>query len=164
MLAELEIKTNSAIFEKPADSNVVLKSKTNNSTFAINAKQWAFVKNTSNNAGVEYNLNLKEGDLYAMIITERIEIAVEDLIDIAFENAKSVAPDAKVIKKEYRIVNGKKIIYMEMTGTIKGIKFQYLGYYFSDASGSTQYVVFTGENLVNQYKIEIDHLLNGFYI
>lgn len=56
---------------------------------------------------VEYNLNLKSGDLYRMAITERIEVNLEKLAEIAFNNAKAAAPDAKVVKKEYRVVNGK---------------------------------------------------------
>ncbi|OBT12153.1 hypothetical protein A9264_03165 [Vibrio sp. UCD-FRSSP16_10] len=161
---EIEIKTNPTIFKKPISSNFILKSKTNNSAFAIDTKEWAFVRSKSDDTSIEYSFNLKAGDLYGMAITERIEIDSEKLAEIAFENAKEAAPDAKVVKKEYRIVNGKKLIYMEMTGTMKGIKFKYMGYYFSDVSGSTQFVVYTGASLVSKYNTEIDNILNGFTV
>lgn len=72
-----------------------------------------------------------------------------NLIQLALENAKAVAPDAKITKQEYRIVNGNKVIYLEIDGTIQGINFKYLGYYYSNISGSTQYITYTGASLVD---------------
>ncbi|MBB1272366.1 MULTISPECIES: hypothetical protein [Psychromonas] len=163
-IEEFEISNNPGVFKTPASANFVLKSKKNNATFAFNTKQWVFEKSTTDDSAIEYALTLKAGDLYARVITERIQINNKELTEIALDNAKNVAPNAKVIKKEYRMVNGKKMIYMEMVGTMKGIEFQYLGYYYSDASGSTQYVTFTGASLVEKYRAEIDDLLNGFAI
>jgi len=68
------------------------------------------------------------------------------------------------LKKEYRIVNGNKVIYMEMIGTIQSVKFKYLGYYYSNSSGSTQYLANTSTNLVDKYKTDINNFLNGFSI
>jgi hypothetical protein len=162
--SEIEIKTNPTFFKKPTNSNFVLKSTRNNSAFALNTKEWTFVKSKSDEKGIEYNLNLKAGDLYGMVITERIEIDLEKLAELAIKNAKEADPDVKVVKKEYRVVNGKKLIYMEMIGTIESIKFKYIGYYFSDSSGSSQFVVFAGANFINDYKTEINNLLNGFSV
>ena len=36
---------------------------------------------------------------------------------------------------------------MQMAGTITGMKFTYIGYYYSDASGTTQLVAYTGTSL-----------------
>jgi hypothetical protein len=162
--SEIEIKTNPTFFKKPTNSNFVLKSTRNNSAFALNTKEWTFVKSKSDEKGIEYNLNLKAGDLYGMVITERIEIDLEKLAELAIKNAKEADPDVKVVKKEYRVVNGKKLIYMEMIGTIESIKFKYIGYYFSDSSGYTQFVVFAGANFINDYKTEINNLLNSFSV
>jgi len=161
---QLEIPTNPSVFYSPKTANFILKSKKNNATFAINSKKWVFEKSKNDDAAIEYSLTLKAEDLYARVITERIQMNIKELTEIALDNAKDVAPNTKVLKKEYRTVNGKKMIYMEMVGTMKGIEFQYLGYYYSDASGSTQYVTFTGASLVEKYRSEIDDLLNGFTI
>jgi hypothetical protein len=50
---------------------------------------------------------------------------------------------------------------MEMQGTIDGIDFTYLGYYMSTPAGSTQWMVYTSTNLMNEYRDEIETLLNG---
>jgi len=89
---------------------------------------------------------------------------MEELVKIALENAKSVAPNIKIKKQEYRVVNGNRVIYMEMEGILQGMKVTYLGYYFSNETGSTQYLTFTGSNLVNKYRKDIDNFLNGFTI
>lgn len=45
---------------------------------------------------------------------------------------------------------------MEISGIISGIKFTYLNYYLSNSSEATQFVVYTGSNLVKKYQAEID--------
>lgn len=154
------IGTNKKNFTKPKESSFLLKSIKNNSAYWINTNKWAFKKATGN-PEAEYELQLKSEDLYGMIIAEGIEIELEALTDLAISNAKSAAPDINVVKKEYRMVNGKKVIYMEMRGTIQSIKFTYLGYYYSDKSGSTQLITYTATNLIEKYQSDIFDLLNG---
>lgn len=154
------IETNKKIFERSRDSSFLLKSTKNNSAYWINTDKWSFRKG-KNSTEAEYVFQLKGKDLHAMAISEGVEIPLESLGNIALTNARKVAPDSKSVKQEFRIVNGKKVLYMEINGTIQGIKFTYLGYYYSDVSGSTQLVTYTGSNLVDKYKSEIDDFLNG---
>jgi len=161
---QIALTTNPKIFKKNKQSNFDIKSGKTNSLFAINSKKWKFKKNENGHESAEYTFELKNGDLYGMAISEQVEIDVEELAKIAFDNAKGAAPDTEIVKKEYRIVNGNKVIYMEMVGTIQSIKFKYLGYYFSNSSGSTQYLAYTGNNLVDKYKTDINNFLNGFSV
>jgi len=158
-----EILTNENTFLKPESSNFLLKSTRTKSAYWIASDKWNFKKAT-NNAEAEYEFQLKGGDLYGLSISEGVAIPIESLASIALENAKEAAPDAKIIKQEYRIVNGIKVLYMEMKGTLQGIKFMYLGYYYSDDSGSTQFLAYTGSSLVGKYKSEINDFLNGFVV
>lgn len=155
-----EIEVNNAKFEKPQASTFLLKSKRNKSSFWIDSSKWSF-KKPDHDAVIEYQFQLKGKDLYAMAITEGVEIPVDSLADIALTNAQGAAPDAKVVKKEYRTVNGKKVIYMEMKGTIKGINFTYLGYYYASSAGATQFIAYTATSAVTRYSSEIIELLNG---
>lgn len=159
-LGEEVIKTNKSDFKKPASSTFLLKSTKNNSAFWINANTWTFKKATDT-AAAEYDLQLKNNDLFGLVITEAISVPVESLTKIALTNAKDVAPDMEVLEKEYRYVNGLKVIYMEMAGTLQGMKITYLGYYYSNESGATQFLIYTGTNLVDKYKEEITDFLNG---
>lgn len=157
-----ELVVNPTKFTKPGDASFEVKSTVNGSTFWINPKKWAFKKNDKTVEASEFSFRLKNSDLYGMAITEELQIDLVALTDVAFENAKEAAPDVKINKREYRIVNGHKVIYMEMIGTIQGVKFRYLGYYFADQSGSTQYLTYTGNSLVDKYRKDIDDFLNGF--
>ena len=154
------IETNKKKFERPRTSSFLLKSTKNNSAYWINTDKWVF-KKAKDSASAEYEFRLKGKDLYGKAITEEAVIPVESLANIALSNAREVAPDAKRVKQEFRIVNGKKVIYMEMSLTIQGMKAIYFGYYYSDVSGVTQLIVYTTTNLVDKYKSEINNLLNG---
>ena len=49
-----------------------------------------------------------------------------------------------------------------MNGTIKGIHFTYLGYYFSSPKGTVQFLTYTSVNLLEEYRKDLEELLNGF--
>lgn len=154
------IGTNKRKFLKPKDSSFLLKSKINNSAFWVNTHRWTFGKGDA--ADIEYKFRLKGKSLYGMAITEEISMPVVALADIALANMKDVAPDAKMVRQEYRFVNGKKLLYMEINGTIRGIQYSYRGYYYSNDYGVTQFLTYTGTNLVSKYTSEINDFLNGF--
>jgi hypothetical protein len=158
-----EILLNKNSFAKGKESTFTLKSKVNDAEFSIDPKAWSFKKGKDDEE-TEYSFKLKGKDLYGMAITEGIEIDVVILSQIALQNAKDVAPDAKITKQEYRIVNDNKVIYQEMDATIQGMKIKYLGYYYSDKSGSTQYLTYTGASLFDKYKPAMESFLNGFSI
>ena len=158
-----QIFENTNTFTKGEKLNFDLKSNTSGAKFSINPKAWTFKKgNEAQNA--EFELKLKDGDLYGMAITERLQIPMPMLAQVAMANALEFAPNAKIVKQEYRIVNGNKVIYMEISGTSQGIKFKYFGYYHSNKSGSTQYLAYTGESLEELYRSDIDDFLNGFSV
>ncbi len=155
-----EISTNPISFSKNSEATFLLKSNKVNMGFCINPKKWSFKKATSNEAA-EYELQIKDGDLYAMIISEKIEIPLDALKSIAYNNSKEIVSDLKIVKEEYRIVNGKKVLCMQMNGTIQSIKFSYYGYYFSNSNGTVQFITYTSQNLLNKYLPDIENLLNG---
>jgi len=155
------ISTNPKTYSKPKSAGFQLKSTKNNAVFWIDADKWRFQK-AKTNKEAEYEFQLKDGDLYGMAIDEAITIPMDTLADIALSNARNVAPDMRVVKKEYRHVNNTKAIYMEMQGTMRGIPISYFGYYYSDKSGSTQFLAYTGTGLVPKYRKQIAAFLSGF--
>ncbi len=159
-LLENEIPMNKNKFEKDKASTFLLKSNKINVGIYLNPKKWSFTKSTDN-PEAEYELQLKGEDLYGMLITEKVEIPLETLKTIAVENGKAAAPDLMIVKEEYRIVNGLKVLLLQMNGTMQGIKFSYYGYYFSNANGTLQFVTYTSQNLIDSFKPESEKLLNG---
>ena len=155
-----KISVNNKKFFKSKKSTFLVKSKNLNVGIWINPKSWSFTKGTENDA-FEFQFQKKGDDLYAMLISEKIQIPIETLKAIAIENAKRVASNIKVIKEEYRNVNGIKVLMMQMSGTIQGIKFTYYGYYYTNSNGTIQFLSYTGENLFTNYQYSIEEFLNG---
>jgi len=155
------IPVNDKEFLKGKKSTFLVKSKKLNVGIWINPQNWNFTKGTDKDA-FEFQFQKKGDDLYAMLISEKMQIPIETLKGIAIENAKRAAPDTKVIKEEYRKVNGIQVLMMQMSGTMHGMRFTYYGYYYSNSNGTIQLLTYTGENLFNNYLNDIEEFLNGF--
>jgi hypothetical protein len=158
-----EILTNATIFKKNAASSFEVKSKKVNASVFINPKKWKFTPGESGDAG-EYDFDFRNGDVYGMIITEKTEIPLEALKEIAVKNARDAAPDIEVAEEEYRMVNNKKVLCIQMNGTIRGIQFSYFGYYYSSPNGTIQFLTYTSKNLFLDSRNEMQELLNGLVI
>lgn len=157
----IEIPVNPNEFVKSKKSSFLLKSKKFNIGIWIDPKKWKVEKN-KDNEDAEYELELKNEDLYALLITEKVVIPIDVLKDIALKNASEVTSDLKIIHQEYRTVNGLELLYMQMDGNISGLKFSYCGYYYSNENGTVQFLTYTAQNLVDDYKEQIEEMLNGF--
>jgi hypothetical protein len=158
-----DIKLNEKEFSKSKNSTFLVKSKTLNIGVWINPTKWAFEKGDPAESR-EYMFQEKDESLYGMLITEKLQIPIETLLNIAIENGKKAAPDIKIINQEYRIVNGTKVVMMQMSGTIQGINFVYYGYYFSSESGSVQFLTYTSQELVKGYLDDIEEFLDGLVL
>lgn len=158
-----EIPTNSRVFKKNDKATFLVKSNRVPFGFYIDPKKWEF-SNSNDNPDVEYMFQLRSDDLYAMVITEKIEIPLTTLKSIALENGRIMAPDLRIVDEEYRLVNDTKILLLHMEGTLQGIKATYYGYYFSNKNGTVQFVTFTAQNLFPDLKDASEYLLNGLII
>lgn len=134
-----------------------------NYEIAYDSEKWYAYPSVSGSES-EYELDHLDGDVYALVIAERIEIPLESLREIAVENAKAVGPNIEVVLEETRTVNGREVLAMKMAGTVEGIDIQYYGYYTSGDFGTVQFVSYTGQNLADDYADELDELLNGLTI
>ena len=157
------ITVNPKAFTKPSTAIAVKKSVENNTSLNYNPVKWKSSKD-KNNEDAEFEFDHVKGNAYAMMITEKIEIPLESLKNIFFENLLENAPDAKINNAEYRTVNGLKLLHMEVSGTMQGIKFVYFGYFFSNEKGTTQLVCYTAKSLLNEYKTDFEDILNGLRV
>lgn len=150
-------------FSKSDNATFQVKSKKIPVSIWINPKKWAFQKSDPNDAS-EFEFTLKNEEAHGMLISEKIEIPLQTLKQIAFENAKEAAPDIQIVKEEYRTINNTKMLCMQMEGTIQGITFTYFGYYFANENGTLQFLTYTSKNLLSTYYEEMENLLNGLVI
>jgi hypothetical protein len=158
-----EISVNEFLFYKNKNSTFLVKSKNLNIGVWINPKEWKFERGGEDDSA-EFIFTRKGKDLYAMLISEKVEIPLEMLKDIALDNARSVAPDIRIKKEEYRNINGIDVLMLQMYGTLQGMKVSYFGYYYSSVNGTIQLLGYTTTNLFDEYFNDIETLLNGFDI
>ncbi len=157
----VDIEVNPTQFEKSDTAKFKLKSVKTNSEVWIDAKKWAFAKGASDE-DAEYNFQIKGGDVYGQLISEQIELDIITLTTAALNNARSASPGMKMTTLEYRSVNDTNVLFMKMEGAIQGTNYTFAGYYYSNASGSTQFLTYTGANLYDKYSEDIESFLNGF--
>ena len=154
------IPTNPNPFKKDNSSTFLLKSNKIGIGFWINPKEWSFNK-SKDGSTLEYQLELKKGNLHGAIFVERVEMSLQSLRSLALINAKNAAPDVEIIKEEYRNVNGLEVLFLRMNGTVQGVKFAYYGYYYSSSIGTVQFITYTFKNLMDEYLMDCEKLLNG---
>jgi hypothetical protein len=160
-ITEEKIPVNPKSFKKSTESTFLLKMNRANFGIYLNPKKWSFKKSDEDNDS-EYEFELKKEELYGLVVIERIEISIEMLLQNAIEAAKLKSPDLKVVSKEYRNVNGLKVLFLEMHGSFAGTKLYFNGYYFSNENGTIQLLTYTSPNLGNTYRAEMETFLNGF--
>lgn len=156
-----QIPINTKPFRRLKENSFELKSTRVNVCVWLNPLKWSFTRGGDDDAS-EYKFQRKKEDLYAMMISEEVEIPLLTLREIALSNAKSAAPDAKITFEEYRTVNGIKVLCLQMKGTISGMKFIYYGYYYTNESGTVQLITYTTQALFDEYKTDMEDFLNGF--
>ena len=127
----------------------------------IDPKKWKFNKSLSDDS--EYEFELKNEELFGMMINEKIEMSLENLKDSAFYNFDFAASDARIVNQELRNINGLSVLMLHMEGTIDGFSVFYYGYYFSNDQGTVQLIAYSTTNLYEYYKVEIEKFLNGLF-
>jgi hypothetical protein len=111
-----------------------------------------------------FELKHRDGDAYAVIVSERIHIPLDSLKTIALKNAKNVAPDAVIVEEQMRVVNGTEMLYLRISGTMQGIALTYMGHYFTNSDGSIQVITFTSDNLLPEYQADLQEFISGLQI
>jgi hypothetical protein len=160
ILDDTIIAINKKEFIKNKNSTFLVKSKKLNIGIWINPKNWNFTKGTENDF-YEFKFQKKGGDLFGVLIAEKTQIPIKNLKNIVVNSAKSASPDIKVVKEEYRNVNGMQVLLLQMSGTNQGYRFTYYGYYYSNANGTIQLLTYTAENLFPQFLGDMEEFLNG---
>ena len=148
---------------RPSDATFLFKAPKGNFGVWMNPDKWKQAGPTDESS-IKTLFNHKSGDLYAMVIAERVSLTLNSLKNAAISNAKRVAPDLKVELEEPRQVNGKPVLLMKMTGTVQGSPFVYYGYYYGGKEGSLQVVTYTSTNLFDDYKKDMQEFLDGTQI
>ena len=126
--------------------------------------QQKWTQNPSNNDPIKTTFVHQGETSYAMVIAEKAHISLDALERAALINAKKVASDITLLFKEKRVVSGKSVLCMQMTGTVQGSSFMYYVYYYDGSEGNLQVICYTTQELFDQAKSDFDELLSSITI
>jgi len=156
---------NSQIFIKSKDADYCLKSKNLNVGIYLNLKDWSFSKPDSSES-TEFDFTCKTVfDVAGYLFVEKGKgISLERLGKKAIENARRSASRVVILKKEYRAVNGTRLLCLQMDVTIKRINVSTFGYYYASSNGAVQLVASTASKFFQLRKGPMENFLNGFVV
>jgi len=150
-----------AAFTRPSTATSVLTLNKGAATVRYDPAEWTVDKQESVN---KTSFEHKSGDLYGMVIAERLEMTSETLKELALKNAKNAATSVSVLQEDQRVVNGTEVVHLLFEATIQGALFTFEGYYYAGPAGTIQVLTYTGKNLYPQYQDQIQGFLNGLEV
>jgi hypothetical protein len=127
----------------------------------VDETKWKPVKSDSPRRLNFMNVN---GTSWATVVSERLAVPTETLRDIVVTNLEKTASDTRIIREEKRIVNGREILALQMSGTFKNIPFMYFGYYHGGTSGAIQVLTSTPTGEFDRNFKGLTDFLNGLEV
>jgi hypothetical protein len=154
------IPTSKLVYQKPASATLKLSSRIAYSiTLYLDPKKWSSTKVNDTIEFKFYRAGTQEN--IGMLIAEPNPSTYPAMAELAIKNAERGASDVKLIKKEYRKVNGSKMLFLQFTANISGINFTYYNYYYTGGLGTVQLLTYTITDIADKNKQDLQDLLNG---
>jgi hypothetical protein len=131
-------------------------------TLQVDTSQWR--QSETDEVGV-LEFNAVNGEGYARVITERIAMQTNALKDVVLSNIRrKVDGSCKITLEETRIVNGKRVLALQLDANWKSIPIRYYGYIYGGTSGTIQVWTFTGQSIFANNAERFTRFLNGLEI
>ena len=121
-------------------------------------------KQTAPHNDGEFVLLHSSGDGHALVIAEPIAVPLDSLEDVALENAQAVDPNAKVVFRDKRRVNGAVLYFLKIEANVDTVPMVYCGYFYAGENGTVQAVTYAAKTLLPEYEKKFMDFLNGFVV
>ncbi len=115
-------------------------------------------------AGPEAQFVHKDGDVMALVTTDRINMPFPALRKQVVDTVRREDKEARVLEEEKRTVNGSEVLFLRVNAKPKGVPFTFLYYLYSGDTGTIVLSTWTGQDLFKAYRSEMETLLNGLEI
>ncbi len=160
-----EADTSYVHFFKPEKSTKKLSDSTRPYSLWINENEWEVIEKKDSSLGfADYILESKNSNVQAMVIFNDKKIEPAVLINNAVEKARKINPNAGLVDKQERIINGSKILAMRMKVFRQNRALDYYNYYYSGGVGTIQVITFVPEEEFESSEDEMLNLLNGLVV
>jgi len=146
------------LFANPAKS--IVTGEYGTYSIEYDPSTWVLQREVSNKDS-EYEFHHSNGDAYAMLIYEKIQIPLNVLETAAIENLESAASDVKVLSREIIQLGDKTILSIQCEATITKVPVVYRAYLSSGEQGTLQFVTGISKYSFDEYQHDCQTLLRG---
>jgi len=126
----------------------------------VDPKEWS----ETDSRGGPLAFRTTNGEAYAMILSESSVVPTAALKQAVIDNFRKQAPDGKVTLDTKRKVSGHEVLVIGMDGTVNGVPFRYLGYYYAGTSGVVQVFTYTSPEAFERNAPVFTRFLDGLEI
>ncbi len=127
--------------------------------------QWRLTApETSLDKDGQWALAHSSGDAHALVIAERIAVPRSSVEDIALANAQSVDPNARIVFRQQRRVNGVDVRFLKIEADVNAVPMVYWGCFYGGEYGTVQVVTYTAKTLWPDYEKKFMDFLDGFMV
>lgn len=123
-------------------------------------------KSSWKSTGARNDLNFQHvsGEAGFRVVAERMKLSYDELERVAIANARNADPAATVVRRGWRLVNGDRLMVLEIQATVSGLPWTYLGHYYAGPAGTIQIVTWTTTNLLETHRAAFDAIASGFQL
>jgi hypothetical protein len=158
------IPLNPQNYEVPFAATYLYKSKMAGIGLYVDKDLWG-IKSCSMNESCEKKFLCKGENCFASLVTESTEdVALRDMEYFVLESALTNSPDAEITMKEFRMVNGIKVLCLGLKGSIKSLRFEGLTYIYTTENEIVQLWCYTTQKKFRKKLGIIERFLCGLVL
>jgi hypothetical protein len=154
------ITTNPKSFSKSAELVKPAHSTKVNMVVYYDPAKWKAAPNRLHN--MEYFFT-GQHNMFGSLTTEKTQVPNLRIVkDLIVANVQQSVDYFRLKESEYRKVNGKTMLYMRYIANLRGLDFEYAGYYYITKMGFAMLVGYSMQNDFERNLPELQKFLNGF--
>jgi len=132
--------------------------------YSIHYDSTKWTRDSDTMGDAEYMFAHIDGDVGAMVIAERIPLPQKTLRATVIENIKAVSSGFELLGEEPVVVTGASGFRLRFRAKIDGVDLTYSGLYCSGKDATIQLITFTGSNLFEQYREDMEDFQRGLIV
>jgi len=147
----------------PGSSTSRVKGKETPYALWYNADKWNLLPDTVY-GNSEYAFEFHNGELIAMMITERMQVPLSRIKEAAIASFKKEGSEGRISEEQKIVVNNTEGLLLKIDALVDGIPVSYLNGYFSTHEGTFQLITYTAYNLFDSHRNDMIGLISGFVL
>jgi hypothetical protein len=150
-------------FAVPGKSTTLVKGKESRYELWYDAEKWKLLPDTVYKNS-EYALEFYNGELIAMMITERMQVPLATIKEAAIGSFKKEGSECRIAEEQKIMVNGTEGLLLKIDALVDDIPVSYLNAYFSTREGTFQLITYTAYNLFDHHRNDMMEMISGFVL